>query len=898
MATPLVSGLAALARQYLGEYHSVTNPSAALLKAAIINGAVSLYPGQYGTNDFLEIPNTTGNNVEGWGQVNAGNTFFPEGKQNIFWDRNRLQTAEEHAFELNVADTNGISATLVWTDPPASLLSSHQLVNDLDFMLVSPSGVTNWPNGLSSADHTNNVEQVDLAVCETGLWTMVVSGYSVPDGPQPYALFASLNGSVDDVFEVTSIWHEPNTVIGGDDPVELFASLTTGGKTLVGVGVSWRENGGNWHYQPMTFSRTSGENLVYAASIDVSSVGSTVDYYAYALMDLDLITSSTNQFGVNSPVFYVSPSGTQTWPYDSLQNAYTNLNQAVSEALSGMEVRVGDGFYETQLMVFEDDITLTSVNGPTSTILDFSAQNYPGIVLYNGTVSGFTIQGGLSPVDIAAGGVTISGGVLSNCWVRNNFSYVYAGGVYLYDGLVTHCRIIDNACNYYGGGLLTQGGLVESSIIVGNQSGSDAAGVEVWGGTIRNCTFVDNHAGGYGGGVDIGDASLVENCIVVSNTAVYGGDNWYEWVPKDIRYTCTSPLPEGVGNMDADPLFADSDFHLQSTYGRFTTNGWVADVQNSPCIDFGNPLSDASQELTVSRINMGAYGNTAEASLSGTNETRLLVQAVDGSTDPAAGVHIYSPEESAVVSLVDDPFITGTTQYQFSAWSMDDSWGRSSSTNTTLNLPMTNNWIVEATHDVFYRMDLYAAANGSVNFSNGWYAADSILSASAVPNLYYEFDGWNWNGSLAITNNPLVVKLTQPLEMWAQFSLAYTASGVPQWWLGQYGLTNDYEAASLDDPDGDGAQTWQEYVAGTLPLNADSVLKLKLDMLPGTNSLSWHAQADRTYTLYYGTNLVEGITNILVEYYSIFPMSLQLPDYLNADEPSVFYRLNVEYDGD
>ncbi|QHI67935.1 S8 family serine peptidase [Tichowtungia aerotolerans] len=900
MSGPLVSGVAALARQYFEEYHSVPNPSAALLKAALINGAVSLYPGQYGTNDFLEIPNTTGNNVEGWGQVNAGNTFFPEGKENVFWDRNRLQTSEKHIFELNVTGTNGLSTTLVWSDPPASLLSSLQLVNDLDLILISPSGVTNRPNGLVSADHTNNVEQVDLAVCETGLWTMVVSGYSVPEGPQSYALFSSFSGDAGNTFEVTSVWHEPTIVVGAEEPVDLFASLTTGGKALAGVGMSWREDDGAWKYQAMSFIATNGENLVYSTQIQPSSVGAVVDYYAYALLDLELITSPTNQFGVNSPVLYVSTSGSQTWPYDSLERAYTNLNQAFNAALPGREIRVDDGSYEVQLMSFDDDITLTSLNGPGSTILDFTAQNYPGIILYAGTVSGVTIQGGLSPVDIAAGGVTVAGGTLSNCWVRNNFSYYLAGGVYLYDGLVKDCRIENNLCYYYGGGLLTRGGLVENSIIDGNQSGLDAGGVEVWGGTIRNCTFVNNYAGGYGGGVDIGDVALVENCIVLSNNAALGGDNWYEWVPMNMRYSCTTPLPSGIGNMDIDPLFADfdaGDYHLRSTYGRFAAGGWVVDSEDSPCIDFGNPLSDASREPTVSRVNMGAYGNTAEASRSGTNETRLIVQAVDGATDPAAGVHIYSPEDFVAVSLADDPFTVGTTQYQFSAWSTDNSWARSLSTNESLDLSMTNNWIVRVSHDLFYRADLYAGTNGTVAFSNGWYAANSMLSATATPDLYYVFDEWAGENT-SVANNPLTIQLTRPVELYARFVLGRTASGVPHWWLGQYGFTNNYDAVAAEDPDGDGAQTWQEYVAGTQPFNSNSVLRLNLEMQPGTNSLSWMAQADRTYTLYYGTNLTEGINNVLVEYYSIFPMPLWLPDYLHADQPSVFYRLEVEYDGD
>ena len=49
MATPLAAGAAALARQWLQEQAGLANPSAALLKALLMNGARDLAPGQYGT---------------------------------------------------------------------------------------------------------------------------------------------------------------------------------------------------------------------------------------------------------------------------------------------------------------------------------------------------------------------------------------------------------------------------------------------------------------------------------------------------------------------------------------------------------------------------------------------------------------------------------------------------------------------------------------------------------------------------------------------------------------------------------------------------------------------------------------------------------------------------------
>jgi hypothetical protein len=80
----------------------------------------------------------------------------------------------------------------------------------------------------------------------------------------------------------------------------------------------------------------------------------------------------------------------------------------------------------------------------------------------------------------------------------------------------------------------------------------------------------------------------------------------------------------GLGNINEDPLFANvngNDFHLRSRRGRFDTNTdrWRSDSQHSPCIDAGEPRDPIGQEEAPngSRINMGAYGGTYEASKGG-----------------------------------------------------------------------------------------------------------------------------------------------------------------------------------------------------------------------------------------------------------------------------------------
>ena len=78
-----------------------------------------------------------------------------------------------------------------------------------------------------------------------------------------------------------------------------------------------------------------------------------------------------------------------------------------------------------------------------------------------------------------------------------------------------------------------------------------------------------------------------------------------------------------AGHEYIDPVFADADggdYHLKSERGRYWPEHdvWVLDEVSSPCIDAGDARVEPSGEPAANggRINMGAYGNTAYASMS------------------------------------------------------------------------------------------------------------------------------------------------------------------------------------------------------------------------------------------------------------------------------------------
>lgn len=130
--------------------------------------------------------------------------------------------------------------------------------------------------------------------------------------------------------------------------------------------------------------------------------------------------------------------------------------------------------------------------------------------------------------------------------------------------------------------------IVRNNIITRSQSYSDATSISGYG--VHNY-YPANHV------------------FVLENNCFYDNDN--------------SDYKNAISTTDiyVNPLFADptnQDYHLKSTAGRMSDSGWVLDSVTSPLIDAGHSKSDYSNEPESNgdRINIGLYGNTAEASKS------------------------------------------------------------------------------------------------------------------------------------------------------------------------------------------------------------------------------------------------------------------------------------------
>ncbi|HET6455647.1 MAG TPA: S8 family serine peptidase, partial [Armatimonadota bacterium] len=191
MSTPLTAGSCALLREYYRTQKSYSTPTSALIKGTLINGARDIYPGQYGTGDYLETP-VRPNSVEGWGAVDLASILILSGLREFRYDdyTTGLSTGGSRVYNYTLNGTaHPFRVTLVWTDYPGALYASPALVNDLDLTVTTPTGGTLYGNG--TTDRTNNVEGVDINSPATGAYTVTVNAYNVPSGPQPFALVVS-----------------------------------------------------------------------------------------------------------------------------------------------------------------------------------------------------------------------------------------------------------------------------------------------------------------------------------------------------------------------------------------------------------------------------------------------------------------------------------------------------------------------------------------------------------------------------------------------------------------------------------------------------------------------------------------------------------------------------------
>jgi len=308
----------------------------------------------------------------------------------------------------------------------------------------------------------------------------------------------------------------------------------------------------------------------------------------------------------------------------------------------GKKIVLSSRFYETGDLGF---IQTTIINGSKPLYSDTASC----VLFINGedsttVLQGFTITGGHGtkwPDEHGAGTYREGGGILSaksdptiryNLIINNeatNTSGVVSsggGGIRAGDGnpSILSNVIIANKGRYGAGIVLNfTGAIVRNNIITNNSGGQDYGGGALWmnangsfGKFIENNTIVGNQVTGvyvYQG------SSVIRNSVIWDNSSAQisartGGPT--------VTFSDVQCGIAGNGNLNLDPLFADSSYYLNT---------------NSPCIDAGdsstiyNDLPDpASPGKAIPpsegsfRNDMGAYGGPGAAVLPAFSPTTVI----------------------------------------------------------------------------------------------------------------------------------------------------------------------------------------------------------------------------------------------------------------------------------
>lgn len=246
--------------------------------------------------------------------------------------------------------------------------------------------------------------------------------------------------------------------------------------------------------------------------------------------------------------------------------------------------------------------------------------------------------------------------VTANLFVNNTVTQ-WGGGLYIGadagSGQKTTAQLNwnvyrGNKAGNAGGGFFCDDGAKCTSyheIYDGNCGGNiflDSGSTEPTGARFEHLTNVNARSVGCqqpGRGIDITKGNAVPETYTVLNAIFWGNapggdvfvycDQGCRALRINVSYAlvqrectgCNVTVTFGEGIVaPVDPLFADAangDFHLRSTFGRWTPRGYQKDTVASPALAKGYPggAVDQNPPRAGRRNELGAYGNSPEASL-------------------------------------------------------------------------------------------------------------------------------------------------------------------------------------------------------------------------------------------------------------------------------------------
>lgn len=385
MAAPTVTGVVALMiEHHRNLFPTIDDPRNSTIKALLAHNAA-------------DFGNPGPDYQFGYGSVKAVDTIdFMSTRQ---YGEAEVEQGASVNYDINVAPGESeFQVTIAWDDAPASPGITNALVNNLDLVVVSPSGERFFPWTLNpaspssnavrtQADSVNNIEQVTVNNPEAGVWSVQVVGTNVPVGPQPYSIVA--DGPIDafNIFGIDLVSSVPELVAPGDS-FDVEVDIVAFGQDLVSntVLLNYRFDDQE-AYTQVSMTNTSG--TAFMGTIPAVNCDDTPQFFISAVgTEAGLVQSPASgaySFGVGVEEvlvndglesdlgWVVNPDGTD----DATTGAWNRMNPEGTAAqpeddttAAGVNAWVTDGRAGNGLGDFDIDNGSTTLLSPVYEIAD------------------------------------------------------------------------------------------------------------------------------------------------------------------------------------------------------------------------------------------------------------------------------------------------------------------------------------------------------------------------------------------------------------------------------------------------------------------------------------------------------------------------------------------------
>ncbi len=353
--------------------------------------------------------------------------------------------------------------------------------------------------------------------------------------------------------------------------------------------------------------------------------------------------------------------------------------------------------------------------------------------------------------------------------------------------VVFNCVFTGNKAGWGGGG--ASGGTLTSCILSNNFAFSGSGGGAL-GGILNSCTLSYNQVssqGLFGGGAA---GSTLNNCVLNNNSSDSGGG--------------------AIGGVLNGCILSNN---------IATDGGGASQSTLNNCIltrNAANNMGGGAWRGVLNNCTITA--NSAFVSGGGVSEAALNNCTVT-SNSVNSSIHGGGADASTLNNCI--VFFNMANNVNVVNWS-------GGTLNYSCTQPLPTNGIANVTSAPLFVAQ--AASNFRLQANSPCINSGRNLYAPAGPDL----DG-----------NPRIVG--GAVDMGA-YEFQTPSSTISFAWLQQYGLPSD-GSADYGDPDADRMNNWQEWIAGTNPTNALSLLRLLNPAIGSGVTVSWQSVSNRTYSL-------------------------------------------------